>query len=86
MVNVVKIIVFKVRQMASKELAKVCRFCSIAIPLKNSASLFLSEALGKSLPERLSALLQLPLSPDDGYLTIVEYVCGSSLWQSHSLS
>ena len=44
-----------------------CRFCSKAIAPKHCTAIFSPESLSKNLPERLSALLQLPVISDDGH-------------------
>ncbi len=44
-----------------------CRFCCNAISPNHCSSIFSSLALSKDLPVRLSALLQLPVSSDDGH-------------------
>ncbi len=44
----------------------LCRFCSTSLDGTHTCALFSKDALAKSLPERFSNLVQLPVSESDG--------------------
>ncbi len=60
------VVKLKTAKMASS-MVFVCRFCCNTIQQNNYTALFSPDALDKDLPGRLSALLQFPVSSDDGH-------------------